>query len=189
LVVNIFKDFGIQIKGVPFAIILPFLDFRFLLFKICFGTPLIQMFLFKFLSKTFSNKFSTLYLDIIQQQQLPQFTPEGPSPNISSPYFNNISQQQLKQFQDSQRKSVGGGTNIYQQQQQQEFQRPTSNFSSSGQPQFVDQQKIQQQISSPSVTSTADLLVPNGVGGSGGQQGNIQVFIFIGFLINEDFRE
>uniref|UniRef100_A0A914LKX2 Uncharacterized protein n=1 Tax=Meloidogyne incognita TaxID=6306 RepID=A0A914LKX2_MELIC len=113
--------------------------------------------------------------DIIQQQQqLPQFTPEGPSPNISSPYFNNISQQQLKQFQDSQRKSVGGGTNIYQQQQQQEFQRPTSNFSSSGQPQFVDQQKIQQQISSPSVTSTADLLVPNGVGGNGGQQGNIQ---------------
>ncbi|CAK5071416.1 unnamed protein product [Meloidogyne enterolobii] len=111
--------------------------------------------------------------DIIQQQQLPQFTPEGPSPNISSPYFNNISQQQLKQFQDSQRKSVGGGTNIYQQQQQ-EFQRPTSNFSSSGQPQFVDQQKIQQQISSPSVTSTADLLVPNGVGGNGGQQGNIQ---------------
>lgn len=106
-----------------------------------------------------------------QQQQIPQFTTEGRSPNISSPYFNP-SQQQLKQFQDSQRKSAG--VNIYQQQQQ-DFQRPNSNFSSG---QFMgneqhQQQKIQQQISSPSVSSTADLLVSNGGNGNGGQV-NIQ---------------
>lgn len=62
---------------------------------------------------------------------------------------------------------LGGGGNVF----SQEFQRPESNFSSGqllGNEQI--QQKIQQQISSPSVSSTADLLASNG------GQGNIQVY-------------